>query len=213
MLPPERGENRMILHPDLDGCCFIRTDIPLGSSAAAMAFDSTRPTEGCPAGACSRSPCAVGQGAAASGCGIPCGAALRVPPPSLPPWADRFSIRVASHLVNTVAAAGTAWSCTAWFRRWRLDCRWLLVLVLGCLLGTPGTVSASPGLCVGPVCGDAFTRGSKHIFQLRLRLADRNGHYERITVDCRDGRISPAIGPVERGYGAAVARRACRLIG
>ena len=72
---------------------------------------------------------------------------------------------------------------------------------------------AAPGLCVGPVCGDAFTRSAKHVFQLRLRLSDQSGHHERITVDCRDGRISPAIGPVERGYGAAVARRACRLAG
>jgi hypothetical protein len=44
-----------------------------------------------------------------------------------------------------------------------------------------------------------------------LRLSDQRGHHERITVDCRDGRISPEFGPVERGYGAAVARRACRL--
>jgi hypothetical protein len=74
-------------------------------------------------------------------------------------------------------------------------------------------VLAAPGLCVGPVCGDAFTRSAKHVFQLRMRLSDQRGHHERITVDCRDGRISPAIGPVERGYGSAVARRACRLVG
>lgn len=87
-------------------------------------------------------------------------------------------------------------------------CLWIGLQAVGA-----GPVLAAPGLCVGPVCGDAFTRSAKHVFQLRLRLSDQSGHHERITVDCRDGRISPAIGPVERGYGAAVARRACRLVG
>ena len=64
-----------------------------------------------------------------------------------------------------------------------------------------------------PVCGDEITRSAKHFWQLRLRLTDQLGHRERITVDCRDGRISPPIGPVERAYGQAVARRACRLSG
>lgn len=86
----------------------------------------------------------------------------------------------------------------------------LLVSLLLVLLHA-GPAVASPGLCVGPVCGDAFTRSAKHVFQLRLRLSDQSGHHERITVDCRDGRISPALGPVDRGYGSAVARRACRL--
>ncbi len=87
-------------------------------------------------------------------------------------------------------------------------CAWI---TLQALCAPP--VLAAPGLCVGPVCGDAFTRSAKHVFQLRMRLSDQRGHHERITVDCRDGRISPAIGPVERGYGSAVARRACRLVG
>ncbi|MEI7664758.1 MAG: hypothetical protein WCI65_01760 [Synechococcaceae cyanobacterium ELA263] len=88
------------------------------------------------------------------------------------------------------------------------------VLLLVCLIfgSAAGSVQASPGLCVGPVCGDEFSRSAQHGFQLRLRLRDQSGHQERITVDCRDGRISPAQGSVERGYGAAVARRACRLV-
>ena len=86
----------------------------------------------------------------------------------------------------------------------------LLTLLLG---GTALPVQASPGICVGPVCGDEFSRSAQHVFQLRLRLRDQRGHQERITVDCRDGHISPVMGPVERGYGAAVARRACRLAG
>jgi hypothetical protein len=92
---------------------------------------------------------------------------------------------------------------------------WGLVpaLVALILMVLPVAVAAEPGLCVGPVCGDAFTRSAKHVFQLRMRLSDQRGHHERITVDCRDGRISPAVGPVERGYGSAVARRACRLVG
>jgi hypothetical protein len=101
----------------------------------------------------------------------------------------------------------------AWLRS--VQSLWSLVpllLVLVCML-RPVAVAAAPGLCVGPVCGDAFTRSAKHVFQLRMRLSDQRGHHERITVDCRDGHISPAIGPVERGYGSAVARRACRLVG
>ena len=89
-----------------------------------------------------------------------------------------------------------------------------LVLLSALLLGlAPAAAWASPGICVGPVCGDGFSRSAKHSFQLRMRLSDQAGHHERITVDCRDGRISPAIGPVERGYGGAVARRVCRLVG
>ncbi len=88
------------------------------------------------------------------------------------------------------------------------------LLLVSLIFGTvAGPVLASPGLCVGPVCGDEFSRSAQHAFQLRLRLRDQSGHQERITVDCRDGRISPAQGSVERGYGAAVARRACRLVG
>lgn len=106
-------------------------------------------------------------------------------------------------------------------RAWRLPLAQLkrsLGLLIGCLpllllLSLPPIAAAAPGICVGPVCGDAFTRSAKHSFQLRLRLSDQAGHHERITVDCRDGRISPALGPVERGYGSAVARRVCRLVG
>ena len=65
-------------------------------------------------------------------------------------------------------------------------CLWIGLQVLGA-----APVLAAPGLCVGPVCGDAFTRSAKHVFQLRMRLSDQSGHHERITVDCRDGRISP----------------------
>lgn len=74
-------------------------------------------------------------------------------------------------------------------------------------------VAAAPGLCVGPICGDEITRSAKHHFQLRMRLSDQLGHRERITVDCRNGSLSPAAGLVERGYAAAVARKACRLAG
>ena len=72
---------------------------------------------------------------------------------------------------------------------------------------------AAPGLCVGPVCGDEISRSAKHHWQLRLRVSDQMGHHERVVVDCRDGVISPRVGQVERGYAAAVARRACRLAG
>ena len=71
--------------------------------------------------------------------------------------------------------------------------------------------AAAPGLCVGPVCADGIQRSAEHAWQLRLRIEDQLGHRERITVDCRDGRISPLSGSVERGYAAALARRACRL--
>ncbi len=71
--------------------------------------------------------------------------------------------------------------------------------------------AAAPGLCVGPVCGDQFSRATSYPWQLRLRLQDQLGHRERLVVDCRDGSISPLVGPVERGYAAAVGRRACRM--
>lgn len=77
----------------------------------------------------------------------------------------------------------------------------------------PAPVDAAPGLCIGPVCGDEITRSAKHHFQLRLRLNDQQGHHERITVDCRDGHLSPVSGPVERGHAQAIARKACRLAG
>lgn len=86
-------------------------------------------------------------------------------------------------------------------------------LCLALQLLVAGPAQAAPGLCIGPVCGDEISRSAKHHFQLRMRLSDQAGHHERVTVDCRDGRISPAIGLVERGYGAAVARRVCRMVG
>ncbi len=85
-------------------------------------------------------------------------------------------------------------------------------LLLSLLLALPPVVLASPGLCVGPVCGDEISRSAKHHWQLRLRVSDQLGHRERLVVDCRDGVLSPRIGQVERGYAAAVARRACRLV-
>ena len=86
----------------------------------------------------------------------------------------------------------------------------VLLLVLPCTVAA-AAAEAAPGVCVGQVCGDEFRRSGQHPWQLRLRLSDQRGHRERVTVDCRDGRISPGSGPVERGFGAAVARRACRL--
>ncbi len=91
-----------------------------------------------------------------------------------------------------------------------------IVLLLGLglfsswLLGATA-VQAAPGLCVGPVCGDLFRRGPELEWQLHLRIEDQRGQRERIVVDCRNGRISPQLGPIERGHAAAVARRACRF--
>ncbi|MEY4431798.1 MAG: hypothetical protein RLZZ533_1734 [Cyanobacteriota bacterium] len=87
----------------------------------------------------------------------------------------------------------------------------LVVLVALVLHATP--LWAAPGLCIGPVCGDEITRSAKHHWQLRLRLNDQRGQWERITVDCRHGQLSPAEGPVERGHARAVALKACRLAG
>jgi len=87
---------------------------------------------------------------------------------------------------------------------------WALLLVV---LVLPAPLWAAPGLCVGPICGDEITRSAKHHFQLRMRVSDQLGHRERLTVDCRNGSLSPAAGLVERGYAAAVARKACRLAG
>jgi hypothetical protein len=92
----------------------------------------------------------------------------------------------------------------------RLWSAWLLlVLFLPGPFFTPA--EAAPGLCVGPVCGDEISRSAKHHWQLRLRVSDQDNHHERIVVDCRDGVISPRLGPVERGYAVSVARRVCRL--
>ena len=87
----------------------------------------------------------------------------------------------------------------------------LLVVMLQLL--PVGSAWAAPGVCVGPVCGDEISRSAKHHWQLRLRVSDQQGQHERLVVDCRNGGVSPLAGPVERGYAAAVARRACRLAG
>ncbi len=96
----------------------------------------------------------------------------------------------------------------------RIQAVGLLLTVLW-LIGTaviaPSAAIAAPGLCVGPVCGDQFTRTAPYPWQLRLRIQDQRGHRERLVVDCRDGSISPLVGPVERGYAAAVGRKACRM--
>ncbi len=92
--------------------------------------------------------------------------------------------------------------------------RWLLprlLLPVALLAGWQPPAWAAPGLCVGPVCGQEITRRPTHPWQLRLRVDDQRGRHERIVVDCRDGVVSPRSGPVERGYTASVARRACRL--
>ena len=81
----------------------------------------------------------------------------------------------------------------------------MLILCLPCM--------AAPGICVGPVCGDQFSRSAKHYWQLRLQVSDQRGQRERLIVDCRYGVISPRYGPVERGYVEAVAQRACRFLG
>jgi hypothetical protein len=86
----------------------------------------------------------------------------------------------------------------------------LMAVVAAFVLGV-AAVQAAPGICVGPVCGDLFSRGSQMDWQLRLRIEDQRGQRERIVVDCRHGAISPQQGPIERGHVAAVARRACRL--
>ena len=83
------------------------------------------------------------------------------------------------------------------------------LLISFCCFVSP--LAAAPGLCLGPVCGDQFSRSPQFPWQLRLRVSDQSGQRERLVVDCRDGLISPRQGPVERGYAAAVARRACRL--
>ena len=96
----------------------------------------------------------------------------------------------------------------------RILSAWLVAGVLALLLllpCAPGAALAAPGLCVGPVCGDEISRSAKHHWQLRLRVSDQESHRERIVVDCRDGGISPQLGPVDRAYAAALARRYCRL--
>ena len=94
-----------------------------------------------------------------------------------------------------------------------LACFWITLMLQPLPLLAGGAALASPGLCVGPVCGDEITRSAKHHWQLRLRVNDQQGHRERLVVDCRNGGLSPLNGPVDRGYAAAMARRACRLAG
>jgi len=89
----------------------------------------------------------------------------------------------------------------------------LAALMLWLLPSAAAPVQAAPGICVGPVCADEIHRSAKHHWQLRLRVLDQRGQHERLVVDCRDGTVSPEAGPVERGYAAAAARRACRLAG
>jgi hypothetical protein len=96
----------------------------------------------------------------------------------------------------------------------RLAGRLSLALMLAFVLVVAALPAmASPGLCVGPVCGDEFSRSAQYHWQLRLRVNDQQGHRERLVVDCRSGALSPQQGLVERGYASAVARRACRLAG
>ena len=90
-------------------------------------------------------------------------------------------------------------------------CQALVLLLLLVQASLPAL--AAPGLCVGPVCGDEFSRSAQYHWQLRLRVNDQQGHRERLVVDCRNGALSPQQGLVERGYAGAVARRACRLSG
>ena len=95
-------------------------------------------------------------------------------------------------------------------RLWHLGA--VLLLLLTFVAGSWSQPAvAAPGLCVGPVCADALSRSSVYAWQLRLRLSDQSGQQERVTVDCRNGQLSPKEGPINRGYGAAVARRLCRL--
>ncbi len=89
----------------------------------------------------------------------------------------------------------------------------LLIAMVFFPLPLQGSALASPGLCVGPVCGDEITRSAQHHWQLRLWVNDQQGHRERLVVDCRNGALSPQAGLVDRGYAAAMARRACRLAG
>lgn len=89
----------------------------------------------------------------------------------------------------------------------------VLALLLQLMPGLARPALGAPGICVGPVCGDEISRSAKHHWQLRLRVGDQRGQHERLVVDCRNVVLSPLAGPVERGYAAAVARRACRLAG
>ena len=88
---------------------------------------------------------------------------------------------------------------------------WALLLTVVLLVGAVQPSAASPGLCVGLVCADQIQRSERLPWQLKLRVSDQRGQHERLLVDCRDGVLSPQDGLVDRGYAAALAKRACRI--
>lgn len=88
---------------------------------------------------------------------------------------------------------------------------WALLLTVVLLVGVIQPSAASPGLCVGLVCADQIQRSERLPWQLKLRVSDQRGQHERLLVDCRDGVLSPQEGLVDRGYAAALAKRACRI--
>ena len=88
---------------------------------------------------------------------------------------------------------------------------WALLLAIALLLGGVQPSAASPGLCVGLVCADEIQRSEQLPWQLKLRVSDQRGQHERLLVDCRDGVLSPREGLIDRGYAAAVSKRACRI--
>jgi hypothetical protein len=88
---------------------------------------------------------------------------------------------------------------------------WALLLAIGLFIGAVQPSAASPGLCVGLVCADQIQRSERLPWQLKLRVSDQRGQHERLLVDCRDGVLSPREGLVDRGYAAALAKRACRI--
>ena len=88
---------------------------------------------------------------------------------------------------------------------------WALLMSVGLLVGAVQPSCASPGLCVGLVCADQIQRSAQLPWQLKLRVSDQRGQHERLLVDCRDGVLSPQTGLVDRGYAAALAKRACRI--
>ena len=88
---------------------------------------------------------------------------------------------------------------------------WALLLTVVLLLGAIQPSAASPGLCVGLVCADQIQRSERLPWQLKLRVSDQRGQHERLLVDCRNGVLSPQEGLVDRGYAAALAKRACRI--
>ena len=88
---------------------------------------------------------------------------------------------------------------------------WALLLAIALLLGAVQPSAASPGLCVGLVCADEIQRSEQLPWQLKLRVSDQRGQHERLLVDCRAGVLSPREGLIDRGYAAAVSKRACRI--